>query len=160
MTTVKVGRTIAGSTRTVFDVVANGRNYGEAIPDIDTVEFLTDHEVGVGARFRETRRFNGWQSIFAKVFALSATDSEVTAFEDGKMVRLVTEEAGALWHTTFTVVPADNGDRTRLDMLVEVEPRSLLGKLLTPLLKTAVTKGLKADVEAVKAYVEGRSPLS
>ena len=83
-----------------------------------------------------------------------------TAFEDGKMVRLVTEEAGAFWHTTFAVRPTDNGDRTRLDMLVEVKPRSLLGKLITPLLKTAVTKGITADVEAVKAYVEGRSPSS
>lgn len=158
MTAVKVGRTIAGSTRAVFDTVANGRNYGEAIPDIDTVEFLTEHEVGVGARFRETRRFNGWQVILARVFALSATESEVTAFEDGKMVRLVTEEAGAYWHTTFTVTPSDDGDRTRLEMFVEVKPHSLLGKLMTPLLKMAVPKGLAADVEAVKAYVEAGSP--
>ena len=154
---VKVSRTIAASAEAVFDTVASGRNYGKAIPDIDTVEYITPHEIGLGARFRETRRFDGWKAIFAKVFALSATESEVIEFEEGRMLRLVTEEVGGYWYTTFTVTPIDGGSRTQLDMLVEVKPRNLLGKLISPLLKVAATKGIGADLDAVKAYVEAGS---
>ncbi len=159
MKPVKISRTVTATAQAVFDVVANGRNYGMAIPEIDTVEFLTDNETGLGARFRETRRFSGVQAFFAKVFGLSATESEVTGFEDGRMVRLLTEEAGALWHTTFTVTPNENGNETRLDMLVRIEPVSFMGKLVTPFLRPAAVKGITADVEAVKAYVEAGPSL-
>ncbi len=159
MKPVKISRTVAATAQAVFDVVANGRNYGRAIPEIDTVQFLTDHETGVGARFLETRHFSGAQALFAKVFGLSATESEVTDFEDGRMVRLVTKEAGALWHTTFTVTPNESNDEAQLDMLVRIEPISLMGKLVTPFLQPAAVKGITADVEAVKAYVEAGSPL-
>ena len=121
------------------------------------MRFLTDNETGVGARFLETRRFSGVQALFAKVFGLSATESEVTGFEDGRMVRLLTKEAGALWHTTFTVTPNANDDEAQLDMLVRIEPVSFMGKLVTPFLRPAAVKGITADVEAVKAYVEAGS---
>jgi len=158
MTKIEISRTVAGTPRAVFDTVAHGGNYGKAIPEIDTVEFLTDHETGIGARFRETRRFHGFQAIFAKVFGLSETVSEVTAFEDEKTVSLLTENLGAAWHTTFTVTPEN--DQTRLDMLVAVEPLSLLGRLVTPLLGPAAEKGITDDVEAVKAYVEKQASSS
>ncbi len=154
MKPVKISRTVAAPVQTVFDIVANGRNYGQAIPEIDTVEFLTVNETGVGARFKETRHFNGVQAIFAKVFGLSATESEVTGYENGKLVRLMTEEAGARWDTTFSVTPVEGSNQTKLDMLVKIEPVSLLGKLITPLLRPAAVKGITADVEAVKAYAE------
>ncbi len=158
MKPVKISRTVTATAQAVFDVVANGRNYGRAIPEIDTVEFLTDNETGVGARFRETRRFSGIQAIFARVFGLSATESEVTGFEDGRMVRLMTEEAGILWHTTFTVTPNASDDEARLDMLVRIETVSVMGKLVTPFIRPAAVKGITADVEAVKAYVEAGTP--
>ena len=160
MKPIKISRTIAATAPAVFDVVANGRNYGKAIPEIDTVHFLTENETGVGARFHETRRFSGVQAFFARVFGLSATESEVTGFEDGSMVQLVTEEAGALWHTTFTVTPNESGDQAQLDMLVRIEPISFMGKLVTPFLRPAAIKGITADVEAVKAYVEAGSSLA
>ncbi|MCY4259096.1 MAG: SRPBCC family protein [Rhodobacteraceae bacterium] len=159
MKPVEISRTVAATAQAVFDVVANGRNYGRAIPEIDTVEFLTENETGVGAQFRETRHFSGIQALFAKVFGLSATKSEVTDFEDGRMVRLLTEEAGALWHTTFTVTPNESDDEARLDMHVRIEPISLMGKLVTPFIRPAAVKGITADVEAVKAYVEAGSPV-
>ena len=115
---------------------------------------------GSGARFRETRRFDGWQAIFAKVFGLSATESEVIEFEKGRMLRYVTAEVGGYWYTTFTVTPIDGGSRARLEMLVEVRPRSLFGKLISPLLKVAAAKGIGADLDAVKAYVEAGSGSS
>ena len=159
MKPVQISRPVAATAQAVFNVVANGRNYGKAIPEIDTVEFLTDTETGVGARFRETRHFSGAQAFFAKIFGLSATESEVTGFEEGRMVRLLTKEAGALWHTTFTVTPNENDDETRLDMLVQIEPVSFMGKVVTPFLRPAAVKGITADVEAVKAYVEAGSPV-
>jgi len=63
MKPIKISRTVA----------ANGRNYGRAIPGIDTVRFLTDNETGVGPRFKETCRFSGVEALLAKVFGLSAT---------------------------------------------------------------------------------------
>ena len=157
MLAVRTSRTIAASPEAVFDAVANGRNYGEAIPDIDTVEYMTTHEVGLGARFRETRRFSGWKAIFAKVFSLSATESEVIEFDEGRMLRYVTEEDSARSFTTFTVTPIDGDELTRLDMLVEVTLHSGLAKLVSPLLKVAAKRGLRADLDAVKAYVEAGS---
>ncbi|MCY4278219.1 MAG: SRPBCC family protein [Gammaproteobacteria bacterium] len=73
MKPIKNSRTVAATAQAVFDVVANCRNYGRAIPGIDTVHFLTDNETGVGALFKETRRFSGVEALFAKVFGLSAT---------------------------------------------------------------------------------------
>ncbi|MCY4231824.1 MAG: hypothetical protein OXF26_13310 [Alphaproteobacteria bacterium] len=77
----------------------------------------------------------------------------MTGFEDGRVVRLVTEGARVLWHTTFTVTPNESDDEARLEMLVRVEPVSFVGKLVTPFLRPAAVKGITADVEAVKAYV-------
>ena len=161
MKPINISQTVEAPAQVVFDIVANGRNYGRAVPESDTVEFLTDHETGVGARFRETRHFYGVQAIFAKIFGLLTTESEITDFENGRMVRIVTEEAGVRWYTIFTVKPIEGADnKSQLDMLVKAEPISLMAKLITPFLRPTAVKSMSADVEAVKAYAEAGLPLN
>lgn len=158
MMMAKAVRTIGAPVEAVFETVANGGNYGRAIPEIVAVEFVTPYETGVGARFREIRRLTGWKAVLAKALSVTTTESEVTEFVENRRVRYVTDDVGAYWHSVFTVTPLADGRQTRLEMVVETHPHSTPGRLVPPLLKGTVRRGIESDLDHVKAYIEGGSP--
>ena len=85
MTTSVVRRTIKAPRERVFAVVADVRNFKRAVLHIVKVEFLTDREVGLGTRFRETRSRNGKET---------STELEVTEYVENERVRLVGDSHG------------------------------------------------------------------
>ena len=143
VTTTRVSRTIAAAPAEVFDCVAHIERFREAVPHILDVEFLTESTAGTGARFRETRLMGKREAT---------TELEVKDYDPPRLVRMVSDTGGAVWDTTFTVAPL--GASSRLEMVMEARPHSLLARLTVPLFGRLVAKAVEADIDAVKDFCE------
>ena len=146
MSRTSMSLTIAAAPEEVFSTVADISNYTKAVPQLVRVEFLTDRKVGMGTRFRETRLMRGREAI---------TELEVTAYVANERVRFVSDAGGTIWDTVFTVRPADDGRGTRLDMVMDARPYRIMSRLIVPLMKGVVARAVGADMDALKAYLEG-----
>ena len=144
MSSIRTARTIAASIEEVFDCVAHIDRFREAIPHILEVEHLNEITAGVGARFRETR-------VMGKREA--TTELEVTEYEAPRLVRLVFDTGGAVWDTTFSL--SELGASTRMEMVMEARPHSLLARLTVPLFGRVVARAVEADMDEIKAFCEG-----
>lgn len=138
---------IDAPVETVFEVVSDIRRYSKAIPHIVRTELLTDGEVGVGTRFRETRLMRGREATM---------EMEVVEYEQDDHVRIVADANGAVWDSVFTVRP--DGQRTRLTLTMDARPHTVLAKLTMPLVSRLLQGALEADMEAVRAYCEQPDP--
>lgn len=147
MTHTKLSRTIRAPATAVFEMVANATNYTEAVPEIVKVGFLTDQRSGVGTRFRETRVMGRREAT---------TELEVTEYVANERIRMVSDAGGTVWDTLFTVTPVEDGDATRLELVMEAKPYRLRSRILVPLMKRAVAKAVAGDMDAVKAHLEAR----
>ena len=143
MSRITSTRTIDAPVDQVFRTVSDIRNYSKAVPDIVTVEMLSDVTSGVGTRFRETRLMRGREAT---------TELEVTECVENDRIRLLADSHGTVWDSEFSVREADG--RTELRLVMDARPYELLPKLLNPLMKFFVKKGLEKDVDAVKTYCE------
>ena len=146
MSRTRTSRTIDAPVEAVFEAVADIANFSQAVPHIARVEFLTERRVGVGTRFRETRLMRGREAT---------TELEVTEYERNERVRLVSDAGGTVWDSLFTVTPEGDGRSTRLDLVMEAKPYRFMSRLLVPLIKGVVAKAVAADMDAVKAWLEG-----
>jgi len=142
---VTVSRNIAASPAVVFDAISQIENFRQIVTGITNVEFLTEHHHGLGARFTETRDWGG---------RIGVTTLECTEYERPTRVRMVTDESGAIWDTTYTVEP--DGEGARLHMEMEDRPHKLLAKIMNPLIRGMVTKAVTADMDAVKEWCEAK----
>lgn len=146
MAQTSVDRTIDAPVEQVFDTVAHIDRYAKAIPHITEVEFLTEQHEGVGTRFAETRVMRGRQAT---------TTLEVTEYVENERVRLVADEGGTVWDTLFTFREAGSG--TKLEMVMDARPHSLLARIVNPLTKGIIRKAIEGDMDAVKAYCEAQA---
>ncbi len=140
---IQTSRSISAPIETVFQTIADIRNFSKAVPHIVKIEFLTEQKVGVGTRFEETRLMNGREHT---------VELEVTELVENDRIRMVSDAGGTIWDTVFTVSQA--ADTVALDMEMDVKPYKLLAKLMTPLIRGTVVKGVATDMDAVKAYCE------
>ena len=138
-----VTRVINAPRERVFDVVAHIEHFSKAVPHITSVEYVTDKRRGVGTRFRETRILRGRQAT---------TELEVTEYVENERIRLVADEGGTIWDTTFTV--ADSGAGTTLDMVMDAKAYKLHARIVNLLVKPMIGKAIDGDMDAVKAYCE------
>ena len=145
MQPINTNRTIDAPLEVVFEAISDVRNFCEAVPHITHIEFLSDQRTGVGTRFRETRSSNG---------RTQTVELEVTEYFENSRVRMVSDAGGTLWDTLFTVEPASHA--IELTMSMEVKPYRLFAKLFSPLIRSAVVKGVEADMDALKVYCESR----
>lgn len=144
MASITTTRYIEASSEAVFATIADVRNFAKAVPDIVTIEMLSDTTTGVGTRFKETRLMRGKEAT---------TELEVTEYVDNDRIRFVADEGGTVWDSVFSVTPERGG--TELELSMEARPHTFLARLITPLLKPMLTKALAKDLDAVKVYCEG-----
>ncbi len=145
MRKVEAHRTIRAAREEVFAVTAHIERYAEIIPNITDVEFLSEQKTGAGTRFKETRQI-GKRS--------GTTELEVTEYQPPEMVRIVSDQGGTIWDTTYTYQPSDGG--TELTMIMDIRPYKLLAKLTTPLIYKMISKAIESDMDAVKEHCENR----
>jgi uncharacterized protein YndB with AHSA1/START domain len=143
MASTVVTRSIQAPVEQVFDAVAHIDRFSQVVEDIVRVEYVSEQKRGVGARFRETRRMNGNEAT---------VELEVTEYVENDRVRIVADSHGTVWDTLFTVAGGDK--ETTLTMTMEARAHKLLAKLINPLIKGMVRKGVEKDMDAVKAFCE------
>lgn len=134
---------IGAPVEEVFDTVAHIENFSKAVPYITNIEILSDQTRGVGTRFRETRVLRGRQA---------STELEVTEYIENEKIRLVADEGGSVWDSTFTVSAAEAG--SELTLVMEARAHTLLARILNPITKGIIRKSIEGDMDAVQAYCE------
>lgn len=131
-----------------FEVFTDLRGSPDRIPEIVSLEVLGEGEIGVGTRFRETRKMYGRNST---------EEMEITSFEPGSSYAVECESCGAHFRTEFRFAPsAEGGTDVVLDM--EIRPVSLFAKLMSPLsslMMGSMTSALGKDMDRLKDSVEG-----
>lgn len=140
---VHVTRCIRAPLELVFETISDVRNFSQAVPHIIEIEFLTKQQYGVGTQFRETRQMNGKPQT---------VELEVAELVENDRVRMVSDAGGTIWDTLFTVSQGDNS--VELNLVMDVKPHRFLARIITPLIRGMVVKGVETDMDAVKAYCE------
>jgi len=146
MAQIKVEKQVRAPVQRVFAVATNLRDGARNIPSITALEVLTEGPVGLGTRFRETR----------KVFGREATEEmEITAFDPPRSMSLGAESHGCRYRNDFRFDPRDGG--TRIEMTFNAEPVSfgakVIGVLMRPMMKMLMAECGK-DLDAIAATAE------
>ncbi|MCY4559320.1 MAG: SRPBCC family protein [Chloroflexi bacterium] len=160
MIVAELSRVVDAPVETVFNTVGKIGNWAKANPEIDGVEYLTKHDEGLGVRFIEKRRLTGWAAVVGRWFGATAVEHEVVEFVNDRRVRYVSDELGALWSSTFIVTRVDGGTegRTRLDIVVEAEAHSIVGRLVPFLTRRVARTKLGMYLDSAKAHMEAACP--
>lgn len=150
----KATQTIDADPETVFATLAHGGRHGEALPEVESVEFVSAETMGLGARFRENRKGGAVLVLFMKLAKLHRNVIECTEFEPCRRVRYVSHGAGTDWHSIYTLSPEGDGRTTAVELRLETRPRNLLGKRLPQGLKGALQKASESDLKAIRDHIE------
>lgn len=143
MKSIESLRLIDAPLELVFGVISNPEQFARAVPQVQKVEFLTDHHSGVGTRFRETRGSEGREQTI---------ELEIKERALNDRIRIVSEAGGAVWDTLFTV--RQTGAGVELSMRMDVQPKNIFARMMNSMIHGLVVKGVEADMDAVKAYCE------
>jgi hypothetical protein len=123
----------------VFEVASDLERAAEHFGAIEKIEVLTPGPVGVGTKWRETRRMMGRE----------ATETlEFTAFDRPRSYTAGCESCGVYLETAFRFETV-NGPASGTDVTVETrwKPRSLFAKLMSPLMNLMFLKTLRGCIE-------------
>jgi uncharacterized membrane protein len=148
MQNVEVRRHVAAPVQRVWDVATDLARSPQVVRAIDAVEVLTPGPFGVGTRWRETRTMMG----------RSATEEmTVTAVEPQRSYRVEAASRGARYVSTFAFAPSADGG-TDLTTTFGGRPTSavarVLGAVTAPLMRRAVVKALRQDLDDIAAAAE------
>lgn len=133
----------------VFAALADIPGWADRIGAITRIDMLSEGPVGVGTRFRETRR----------MFGREATEEmEVAEFKPSKSFVLSAENHGTRYRSVHRLTPANDG--TLLALTFTGTPVTLTARLMSPfanLMSSAVRKAIEGDLADLKAAVESGS---
>ncbi len=150
MPSLSITKRVNAPVETVFAVATDLPNAAQHIRGIEKIELLTAGPIGVGTRWRETRKMMGHESTEIL---------EVTSFDRPRSYAVGCESCGAYIETTFRFVPSGGGTDIALD--VRMEARSFFAKLMSPIGKLMfgkmIRKCMDDDLEDVKRVVEMRT---
>lgn len=112
---------------------------------MNSLERISGPELGVGTRWRETR----------KMFGKEATkEVEVTSVTPGQAYTVLAESHGSKYHSQLRV-EASGGGESVLTMSFDAEPQSfgakVMGTLLGPLARSATKKAITQDLADIAA---------
>lgn len=146
-TVCTVSRKYAAPVERVFAQLSDIENAAGRVPGILKIEMLTDGPVGVGTRFRETR----------KMFGKETTETmEFTAFEPNRMYEVGGASCGMDFRTQFHFTP--DGGGTRVDVTMQTQAKTLFAKVMGAccgwMMKGTMKKCLQHDLDAMAAVVE------
>ncbi len=117
---IEVSEWIDAPAARVFDLMTDMRAWPSVIRAIERIEVLTEGPMGVGTRFRETRR----------MFGKDATEEmTVTGWEPGRSYTLGCTSCGVELASMVRVMPEGVG--SRLSMRTEGRAVSLGAKLMS-----------------------------
>jgi carbon monoxide dehydrogenase subunit G len=139
-----VTRTINAPVAKVFGLVADPAQFAKATPSTTRVEFSGDKKSGVGTRYTSYRQWRGKER---------GTDLLITEHVPNDHVRIVNEQPGETWDSTFAV-KAD-GPRTVVTVTMDGITGNLVKRFMFKfVIHGMVQKAMEADMDAMKAYCE------
>lgn len=144
-----VTKRVAAPVERVFDVAADLAHAADRIRGIEKIELLTDGPVGVGTRWRETRKVMG---------SRSTETMEITAFDRPHGYTVGCDSSGAHFEAKFSFAPDGNGTFVMLD--ARAEATSLMAQLMSPLgnlmFGTLMRKCMHDDLDDLARAAEGQ----
>jgi len=134
---------------TVFDVATDLPHAAEHIRGIEKIELLSPGPIGVGTRWRETRRMMGREA------------TEILEIKEINRPRGYTvgcESCGCYFQTKFNFASRPNGTDVTLD--VSTDAITLMAKLMAPignlLMGKAMRRLMEDDLDDLKRVAESR----
>ncbi|MEX2317324.1 MAG: SRPBCC family protein [Pirellulales bacterium] len=154
MASFSMTKRITAPVETVFEVASDLEHAAETIRGIERIELLTPPPVGIGTRWRETRRMMGRE----------ATETlELTAFDRPHRYTVGCHSCGAYMETTFRFTPSGDASgpaATDLALDIRCEARSLFAKLMSPLSNMMFAKMMRSciasDLDDLARVAESR----
>ncbi len=146
---VTIREQIAAPPEQVFAVASDFANVPKAIKGIVRVEMLTSGPVGVGTRFRETRKMFGKEA---------SEEMTVAELEPPRRYVLVAESHGSRYRSELCFEPAGAG--TEVVMNFRGEPLTFFAKVMSVLMKPmmkSIAKLCAQDLADLKQSIEGRA---
>lgn len=137
----------------VLGAITNLDAWPRWMPGLVRVEKLTEGQVDLGTRWRETRRMYGREA--SEVF-------QVTEYEPpGRLGLLVDGSQGTTgkgeYRFLYLLEPAGEG-ATRLTLEGDIDMPGMAARLLGFLFKGMMRMGCERDLVAMKEWVEGGTP--
>ena len=120
------------SPKTVFDFVTDPANAPQVIANVVKMEQITPGDVGVGTKYRETRRINNKEET---------AEMTISAYDPPHLYAMTAVTSGIDVTYRYRLTPKDNG--TQVHLLGTVSA-SGIKKLMTPLV-TAIMKRQDGD---------------
>lgn len=130
----------------VFEVFTDLSRAQERLSNVVALELLTPGPVGVGTRWRETRRMMGQEAT---------EEMSITAYDPPREYEVVAESHGARYRTHFGFLPEDGAIRVTMDFSAEAV--TVVAKLLSItgiLFRSATEKALQADLDDLRRASE------
>lgn len=138
---------IAAPQQAVWDRISDIERAAERIPAIRSVEILSAQRSGLGTRWRETRI----------MFGKEATEvMEITEWRPPAEYVTRARSHGCDYRCTMRARPAGSGCTLEIEFVAIplTLAAKLLGAVMSPLMRAAVAKALRGDLEAIRASVE------
>ena len=142
----KVETVIKAPRQRVFGQAIDVANWDKIVTAIEKIEILTPGPIGVGTRFRETRKMFGQEASEEMTFA---------EFEPGSRFLLTAHSHGTRYRTEHMF--SDYRDGTRLMITFEGKPVSHAARLMSPfgwLMCWSLQNMLAGDLDDLKSAVE------
>ncbi len=143
MATLTVSTHVSAPIDRVFEVYTELDKAAERIPDITSLEVLSEGPFGEGTRWRETR----------VMFKKEATEEMwVTGFDPPRSYDVEAESHGMHYSTHFSFTP--EGDGTKVSWSFSGTAQTLGAKMMSPifsvLMKGTMKKCVLRDLEALR----------
>jgi 2-aminobenzoate-CoA ligase len=149
-TRVEMLELVQAAPERTFQTFADFANTAHHISGIISTEVLTEGPIGIGSRFRETRRMFGREA---------SEEMEVTIFDPPKSYSLRAFSHGTEYRTRFEFTP-ENG-ATMVKMIFEARPQSFMAKFMAlfmgGLAKRTVINMIRQDLLDGKAAAESQN---
>jgi uncharacterized membrane protein len=129
----------------VFAYLDDVKRHGEWQDQIVDVQPQGDQPMGVGKRVRETRRVPGGDRSMTY---------EITEHDPPRQSSFRVLDGPVRAVGTVTIVPLDDGSRSRVTITVDFQGHGLGGKVLLPLAKGQARKQIPKDQAKMKELLE------
>lgn len=128
----------------VWEFITNHANAARWMPNLTSIEVVSEGPVGVGSRFRETRRFKGRDAV---------AEIEVTAWEPPVEYAAGTPYAGTFFEYRYQL-SSPTETSTHLELIATASPRTMLGRLASIPMIRAMERCDGEQLASIKRAIE------
>ena len=130
----------------VFTYMTDLRNVAPRVSGIEKIEVVSTGPIGIGTRWRETRRFGRHEAV---------EEMEFTEYAPGKSFTVRCDSHGMRYISRYVLHPEQGETRVSIDF--DAKPISIAAKILSPLgriMLGPVAKCLRQDLDDIKLVAE------